>query len=157
MQLDRRSLLRWCALFGVATAAGRWLPADTPPEGSAPDAGEWLTLGKFADLPENERVRITMAARVPSGKAVKKPKLLALKKGQSVFVMSSKCTHRGCEVDPQGDGTYLCPCHGSKYDKLGTVTEGPAKQPLSWFEVRITESGEVEVNIARPVGPPAEL
>lgn len=45
-----------------------------------------------------------------------------------------KCTHRGCEVKPQGD--YLvCPCHGSEFSNTGKVIQSPAEKDLQQFNV----------------------
>lgn len=40
------------------------------------------------------------------------------------------CTHRGCNVAPDRQG-YECPCHGSRFDAEGHVTNGPANEPLA--------------------------
>lgn len=44
----------------------------------------------------------------------------------------TRCTHRGCQVDPQG-ARLVCPCHGSEYDLGGAVLEGPAERPLRTY------------------------
>jgi Rieske Fe-S protein len=31
----------------------------------------------------------------------------------------------------------VCPCHGSEYDLLGRVLEGPAERPLTRFPVSV--------------------
>lgn len=46
----------------------------------------------------------------------------------------TRCTHRGCQVEPAGD-RLACPCHGSEYRFTGEVLQGPAERPLQRFEV----------------------
>lgn len=44
-----------------------------------------------------------------------------------------QCTHKGCELQPQGD--YLvCPCHGSEFTNTGEVQNPPAEQNLQNFK-----------------------
>ncbi|MGK7941898.1 MAG: FAD-dependent oxidoreductase [Crocosphaera sp.] len=50
-------------------------------------------------------------------------------------VMSLRCTHQGCTLKKQEDGTFLCPCHGALYTQTGEVLKGPAKQNLSHYQI----------------------
>ncbi len=48
-----------------------------------------------------------------------------------LHVMSARCTHMGCTVawNP-GEGTFDCPCHGSRFGPIGDVVNGPAARQL---------------------------
>ncbi len=46
-------------------------------------------------------------------------------------VLSSVCPHLGCEIHwNAADGSWDCPCHGSRFTVDGAVIEGPAYGPL---------------------------
>ncbi len=60
-------------------------------------------------------------------------------------VIGLTCTHQGCTVKKQEDGTFLCPCHGAVYDENGKVTKGPAKQDLAHY--KIVEKDETSVKL----------
>ncbi|MFC6726234.1 Rieske 2Fe-2S domain-containing protein, partial [Halobium palmae] len=51
--------------------------------------------------------------------------------GGDHHVVSAICPHMGCLVEwNDGDRTWDCPCHGSRFDYEGGVIDGPAVEDL---------------------------
>lgn len=62
------------------------------------------------------------------------PILLRRVSDTEFVALSTKCTHRGCQVE--NAGTQLsCPCHGSVFSLTGERLQGPADRPLTRFAV----------------------
>jgi len=52
----------------------------------------------------------------------------------------ASCTHLGCEVNYNLEqDQWLCPCHGSRYNREGQPIQGPAVTPL--LRANVTEKG----------------
>ena len=66
-----------------------------------------------------------------------------------MLAISTKCTHLGCSVEHKAEG-FLCPCHGSEFDKYGMVTEPPATRALDIYPIKIKD-GKIFVDLAHPV------
>lgn len=63
-----------------------------------------------------------------------------------VHAVSAKCTHLGCTVGwNDGEETWDCPCHGSRYDKLGHVIRGPAPADLEGAPPAAKDEGPARV------------
>lgn len=60
-------------------------------------------------------------------------------------VLSFRCTHQGCTVARQADGSFLCPCHGALYDQQGRVIRGPATKDLPQFKIVQREDEQVQL------------
>lgn len=79
-------------------------------------------------------------------------RIFVIRKGSIFKVISAVCTHMGCmprwiaEKD-----RWVCPCHGSMFDKTGNVIGGPAPRPLPWYEVRQARDGRLFVDERRVV------
>jgi glycine/D-amino acid oxidase-like deaminating enzyme/nitrite reductase/ring-hydroxylating ferredoxin subunit len=59
-----------------------------------------------------------------------------------LHAVSPICTHQGCQVafNPV-EQSWDCPCHGSRFDPLGRVLDGPAKKPLESLNSRLEAGG----------------
>ncbi len=70
-------------------------------------------------------------------------KILVLRRPNGEFVgMQATCTHLGCTVAWNSEAEQVeCPCHGARYNLLGEVLRGPARDPLSRVEIVVDESG----------------
>ena len=52
----------------------------------------------------------------------------------SVFTaIDAVCSHQSCTVTNADSDIYVCPCHGSRYDRTGRVVKGPATASLRRF------------------------
>jgi cytochrome b6-f complex iron-sulfur subunit len=73
-----------------------------------------------------------------------------------LYVISSVCTHLGCNVKRIDPG-FQCPCHGSRFDDSGRVVQGPAPSPLAWYALSLSPRGELIVDLDKRVGPEFRL
>jgi len=97
---------------------------------SAAQYADWLAAG---DVDSPARIPPGSGARVRSGLA-----LLACyrdKQGK-LHVRSAACPHLGGVVKwNSAEHTWDCPCHGSRFDALGEVINGPASNALAPAEL----------------------
>jgi Rieske Fe-S protein len=66
------------------------------------------------------------------------PVIIIRKSEGNYLVLTSKCTHLGCEVNDPDSATMTIPClcHGSVFSfNDGSVINGPALKPLKQFPV----------------------
>ncbi|HET9771894.1 MAG TPA: ubiquinol-cytochrome c reductase iron-sulfur subunit [Acidimicrobiia bacterium] len=84
-------------------------------------------------------------AALPRAKAVYADSVLpGLEAG--VIAIFQKCVHLGCRVPwCQTSQWFECPCHGSKYNRVGEKKGGPAPRGLDQFPVEV-DGGTVTIN-----------
>lgn len=72
----------------------------------------------------------------------------------NVRAMSQRCPHLGCRPNPCiEDFWFRCPCHQSRYDRLGIKAAGevfgPAPHGLDRYAIEVDESGVLFVDTSR--------
>lgn len=71
-------------------------------------------------------------------------------------VNSQSCPHLGCGVPwCQSSQWFECPCHGSRYNRYGEWTGGPAPRGLDRFRSLIDGDGQFVVDFSEPITGPA--
>lgn len=75
---------------------------------------------------------------------------------EGLVALYKVCTHLGCLYNWNGQEIkYICPCHGSQFEKVGAYIQGPAPRDLDQFVIRIeTPEGEVIVETDPKTGDP---
>ena len=137
---------------GVLVACGDETPTTVPPRAtfvpSAPTppvpetvvagADGYAQFGKAAEyLPNADPAAFTVGDLVG----------YIFNSNGKLFVFQSKCTHQGCIVPYVGSQSkFICPCHGSEYDKTGVVLQGPATRRLPILDAKI-ENGQLLVKV----------
>jgi nitrite reductase/ring-hydroxylating ferredoxin subunit len=73
---------------------------------------------------------VQIAADVPIGLSVVESAIVYREAGGAIRAFSGRCTHLGCRIDRVIGDEAVCPCHGSRYRRDGSVAAGPAARPL---------------------------
>lgn len=63
---------------------------------------------------------------------------------QGFHAISLTCQHLGCTVEVKAD-EFICPCHGSRYNKDGHLLNGPAQRDLPVLRVLVTPDQRIIV------------
>jgi cytochrome b6-f complex iron-sulfur subunit len=91
---------------------------------------------------------------VSQAEAVYDPRIVAgMEKGY--VALYQKCVHLGCRVPwCETSQWFECPCHGSKYNRVGEKRGGPAPRGLDRFPLEVS-GGQITVDTGTIVqGPP---
>ena len=84
-------------------------------------------------------------AALPAAKKVYSASILPGMEAGEVALFQ-KCVHLGCRVPwCQTSQWFECPCHGSKYNRVGEKKGGPAPRGLDRFPVEV-DGGQVTIN-----------
>jgi len=60
--------------------------------------------------------------------------------------IDATCTHEGCTITGADGAGYVCPCHGSRYNRNGQVLAGPARASLRQYPASFAD-GVVTISL----------
>ena len=65
--------------------------------------------------------------------------LIARTSASTFQAIDAVCTHEGCTITGADGNDFVCPCHGSRYNRSGAVVHGPAMASLRRFSTTVTD------------------
>jgi cytochrome b6-f complex iron-sulfur subunit len=169
--LSRRQLMR----FALGTGIGLWLleiSAGTIgfiwPNLSGGFGGE-LAIGTYDDV-KTENSSLPIDEGFPAYYAFARSFVILVDPSQQRFVpgedatgdgaalnvraLYQRCPHLGCKPNPCLKNFWMeCPCHGSRYDRLGIKAEGaqygPAPRSMDRFAIKVDGGGVLTVDTGK--------
>lgn len=77
---------------------------------------------------------------------------------QGAAAIYKVCTHLGCLYNwAEQENRFICPCHGSQFEKNGKYIAGPAPRDLDRFVLQVVDPGTGEVIAESAEGEPLPL
>jgi len=74
---------------------------------------------------------------------------------EGYVALYQKCVHLGCRVPwCQSSQWFECPCHGSKYNRVGEKQGGPAPRGLDRFTLEVSGGNVIVDTGIIVIGPP---
>jgi Rieske Fe-S protein len=147
MDLSRRQFILYTATVGVGCVISRAqgspssIPTDATTQSVLPPGV--VDAGPLAEFKDDDVYD-----------AFREQGFFVIRRDETLFALSSVCTHKGCKVRVQGDLSFLCKCHGSRFDKDGHVIKGPARRDLPRLAVATDGQKHLLIDPARRLQPP---
>jgi len=150
--VSRREFLNyaWLATLGILTIemTGATLLFAFPRLGPGEFGGP-VGIGSVDDLPTGTQ---------DEPLAFRKAKFWWVTTDAGSLAIYKVCTHLGCIYDWKPDQTkFICPCHGSQFQRDGTFIQGPAPRNLDRFVIRAVDGTGQEVARTNEAGEPLKV
>jgi cytochrome b6-f complex iron-sulfur subunit len=150
--INRREFLNyaWLATLGVLLVnVGGIGFLFSMPRFKEGEFGGIFTLGRVSDLPSVDAA----PASFP------KLKFWLTRSEEGVLALYKVCTHLGCLYAWRDqEDRFICPCHGSEFERNGTYIRGPAPRSLDRFVVQVVGAdGEVLAETDTETGGPVPV
>jgi cytochrome b6-f complex iron-sulfur subunit len=147
-KVNRREFLNlaWLASLGFLTVSlGGVAYLFSMPRFKEGEFGGIVPVGPASSLP---------AADAPPAN-YPKVKFWLANSEQGVNAIYKVCTHLGCLYNwNDQENKYICPCHGSQFEKNGTYIAGPAPRSLDRFAMQAVDADTGEVIVESLDGEP---
>ena len=131
---------RFCAGACAALVSACGGSSPTSPSAAASDLP--VVSGQFA----TSRVQVTVAGSALDTvgaaalvESVAGVYLLARTGATTFTAVDATCSHESCTITGIDGTTYVCPCHGSRYNRSGQVLAGPAQASLRQFSTAFAD------------------
>ncbi len=101
---------------------------------------------RFLTYRPREKKKLILSVTGKLGTVIHKEGIYVNVLSSKIMVFSDRCTHLGCVVhyDPETK-EFKCPCHGSRFDKMGRRIAGPARLPLEKIPYKKDKKGNLVV------------
>ncbi len=74
-------------------------------------------------------------------------RFLLINNDDGLLALYWKCPHLGCTIPwKEAEGRFICPCHGSNYDRHGVLIKGPAPRPMDLMPIEVDLNGNLIVD-----------
>ena len=135
--------LIFSSTLGIVTVSSL-IQSCTPvasPYQNLPPSPEDVDINNYPTL---ENINGFAKVKIPH-KNYGKPVIIIRDSETQFTILSSICTHQGCEVSNPDLKTKVifCPCHGSKFNLNGKVIKGPASRALTSYDYTFDKSTNV--------------
>ena len=98
----------------------------------------------MVQYPKDNAAAVEAAEKTPD--YTKNPKIIDGMTDQGVVALYQKCPHLGCRVPwCETSQWFECPCHGSKFNRVGEKTGGPAPRGMDRFPFDVV-GGKIVIN-----------
>ena len=98
----------------------------------------------IVQFPNDNGAAVEAAQKTPD--YTKNPKIIDGMIDQGVVALYQKCPHLGCRVPwCETSQWFECPCHGSKFNRVGEKTGGPAPRGMDRFPFDVA-GGKLVIN-----------
>lgn len=105
------------------------------------NANTWADAGETTELRSGAPQEISFERSVNDGwnaRSEKASAWLIVDEAGSLTAFAPACTHLGCAYRWESrKELFVCPCHGSEFNRNGSVVTGPAERPLDRLSVKV--------------------